>query len=244
MNHQQKIDNSIKLLREHEPPEGYHLAFSGGKDSICILKLAKMSGVKFTAYFYMTTLDPPEILQFIRKYYSDIIWLRPKKSFFKLIEENGLPTRQKRFCCKYLKECHGLCEQVVTGIRKDESTKRAKRSVIEQKFHAPLWSFINPIFDWDEKDVWDFIKENKLIFSELYTSCNTRIGCIFCPMKGSKGMRRDDEDYPKFKRAIIKAIRKRMDTGLMKSLNSAEEWFEWWISGMSLKSFKEKKNQT
>ena len=81
------IEHSINLLKANEPKEGYHLAFSGGKDSICILQLAKMAGVKYKAYFYMTTLDPPEILKFIKTYYPEVIWLRPQTSMFKLIEK-------------------------------------------------------------------------------------------------------------------------------------------------------------
>ena len=31
-----KVELAIMRLREFEPPEGYYLAFSGGKDSQCI----------------------------------------------------------------------------------------------------------------------------------------------------------------------------------------------------------------
>ena len=39
-----KVQQAIDLLREHEPPEGYYLCFSGGKDSVVILSLAKQGG--------------------------------------------------------------------------------------------------------------------------------------------------------------------------------------------------------
>lgn len=55
----QKIETSIKRLRSFEPPEGYFLAFSGGKDSQCIYHLAKMAGVKFDAHYNVTSVDPP-----------------------------------------------------------------------------------------------------------------------------------------------------------------------------------------
>ena len=35
-----KVQIAIERLRAFEPPEGYYLAFSGGKDSQCIYHLA------------------------------------------------------------------------------------------------------------------------------------------------------------------------------------------------------------
>ena len=66
------VDAAITHLRSYEPPEGYWLAFSGGKDSCVILALAKMAGVKFHAYYSLTTLDPPELVLFIKQYYPEV----------------------------------------------------------------------------------------------------------------------------------------------------------------------------
>ena len=86
-----KISESINLLRKMEKialkysPDGFHVAFSGGKDSQVIYELCKMAGVKFKAYFYKTSVDPPELLKFIRSDYPDVIWLKPEKTMFQLI---------------------------------------------------------------------------------------------------------------------------------------------------------------
>ncbi|HQE50243.1 MAG TPA: hypothetical protein PKV93_12945 [Fervidobacterium sp.] len=50
-----KIERALNLLQKYEPPEGYFLAFSGGKDSITIYRLAQLAGVKFEAHFHVTT---------------------------------------------------------------------------------------------------------------------------------------------------------------------------------------------
>lgn len=55
------IQESIDFLRQHEPPEGYYVGFSGGKDSITTLELCRMSGVKYHAYYSCTRIDPPEM---------------------------------------------------------------------------------------------------------------------------------------------------------------------------------------
>ena len=68
-----KIKRSIHAMQTFEvkalqmSPEGYYLCFSGGKDSQVIYALAKMAGVKFQAYYNITTVDQPELVHFIRK---------------------------------------------------------------------------------------------------------------------------------------------------------------------------------
>jgi len=243
MNLQGKIEQSIKCLRKHEPEKGYHLAFSGGKDSICIYRLAQMAGVNFRAYFCMTTVDPPDVLRFIKTFYPAVTFLRPKKSMFQLIESRGIPIRFKRFCCEALKEYAGSGNLVVTGIRAQESTKRKARKVYELDYKDKTKTFLHPILDWTEQEVWRFIKEEKLVFPDLYLGCQTRVGCIGCPMSPRR-MRKDFELYPRFRYAYKKAIQKYMDKGKMTYFEDAEEAIQWWMSGESVKTFKALKNQT
>ena len=96
-----KVQYSINLIQKAEPlalnmhPDGFHLAFSGGKDSQVLYELAKMSGVKFQSYFYKTSVDHPELLKFIKENYPDVIWIKPQKTMFQLIlEKKYLPMRQ------------------------------------------------------------------------------------------------------------------------------------------------------
>ena len=102
-----KVQIAIQRLKEFEPEEGYYLAFSGGKDSITIKRLADMSGVRHDAHYSVTTIDPPELVYFIRKEYPDVIWERPNEPFIKRVSYNGLPTRQRRWCCHEYKENGG-----------------------------------------------------------------------------------------------------------------------------------------
>ena len=67
-----KVAEAIQLLREHEPPEGYYLCFSGGKDSVVIYDLAVKAGVKFDAHHNVTTVEPPELMKFIRDHYPNV----------------------------------------------------------------------------------------------------------------------------------------------------------------------------
>ena len=71
---------AIDLLLDHCPLEGYYVAFSGGKDSTVILDLVKRSGCKFDAHYSVTTVDPPELVQFIKREHPEVAFERPKKT--------------------------------------------------------------------------------------------------------------------------------------------------------------------
>lgn len=126
-----KLDITIQRLESFEPPEGYFIAFSGGKDSQCIYHLAQMAGVKFDAHYHVTSVDPPELIYFIRKHYPDVIFDIPhdengkRVSMWSLIPTKGMaPTRIARYCCAELKEPNGVGRVTVTGVRWAESARR------------------------------------------------------------------------------------------------------------------------
>ena len=80
-----KIDYAISLIREYEPPEGYYLGFSGGKDSQVLYDITLKSGVKFDAHYCVSPIDPPDIFKFIRANYPDVIWDFNAKGFWKQV---------------------------------------------------------------------------------------------------------------------------------------------------------------
>ena len=132
MSLEDKIAYSIELIRRGErlalalnPQDGYFVGFSGGKDSQALLQLVKMAGVRYKAYYSVTTNDPPPNVYFIRQHYPDVVFLHPKQNFFKLVEKKGLPIMIHRFCCAILKEGAGAGNAILTGVRADESRKRA-----------------------------------------------------------------------------------------------------------------------
>ena len=98
------IQKAEKLALEYSN-DGFHLAFSGGKDSQVLYHLAVMAGVKFKAHMQITTIDPPKLLKFIRKNYPNVAFHRPEINFYQLIKKKKmLPLMNVRYCCQYLKE--------------------------------------------------------------------------------------------------------------------------------------------
>jgi phosphoadenosine phosphosulfate reductase len=246
---------------------GFHLAFSGGKDSQVIYELCKMAGVKFRPVMQVTTLDPPEVMRFIRKNYPDVIMERPEKSFYKLIlKKKSLPLRQTRWCCYYLKEQAGGGTVTIIGIRKAESNKRAKRNELElsnKTYSNTLDQFnidnenqilciggkdkilLSPIINWTNADVWNFIRDHKIEYCRLYDEGYHRIGCIFCPMSNVRSKRKDRIRYPGVERTIKKSIKSLCENNNYGSdLDcNVDDIFSWWISNDSIDVFKAKKLQ-
>ena len=82
-----KVADSIKILKEFEPKEGYTVADSFGKDSCCIVELCIMSGVKCNYVHSLTTIDYPELVRFGKKHHKETQILRPKRSFLHEMDE-------------------------------------------------------------------------------------------------------------------------------------------------------------
>lgn len=229
-----RIRTAIDRIKFHEPDDGYYLAFSGGKDSIVLKKLVIMSGVKYDIHFNLTTVDPPELIKYIKEYHPDVQIHRPELSMWQLIVKKRIPpTRLIRYCCEKLKETGGHDRRILTGIRWQESYKRKKRRMVEVCFKDKTRTFVNPIIDWSEDDIWSFIKYFKMDYCTLYDEGFKRIGCVLCPMSGKKGMLIDAARWPKiaesYKRAFSRCIEKRKADGLATDWNTREELYTWWI---------------
>lgn len=237
-----KIDIAIARLKEFEPPEGYYLAFSGGKDSQCIYHLAVISDVKFDAHFNLTTVDPPEVIKFTKINYPDVKFEKPSQTMWQLIPKTLIPpTRVFRYCCTVLKERGGKGRIVMTGIRRKESTRRSKRKLFETCYKNKIKHFLNPIIDWSTKEVWEFIKSQNLKYCSLYDEGYKRIGCIMCPMAGKKGMLRDAKRFPRYYQRYLKAFETMIENRNYKNKETewqtAEEVMHWWIYGKENKPY-------
>ena len=239
----EKIKYSIEFLKKYEStalktnPDGYYVAFSGGKDSQVIYELCKIAGVKFKAHFNCTTVDPKEVLRFIHEKYPDVIWHRPEKSMFRLIVENkGLPLRHQRYCCRLIKEIHGVKSVVITGVRKAESRNRKNhKEIVHQCIKGEDKIMLALILEWTTKEVWEFVRNQIGYWCVLYDMGFNRIGCVACPNAYYKTKLKELSISPRFEYAYKKAIRKCMDNGSYEQFEDENEVFDWWIKGKSMK---------
>jgi len=233
------VAKAVGLLREHEPTEGYSGAFSGGKDSVVIKELARMAGVSVKWVYNVTTIDPPELVAFIREHHADVQFDYPPEPFFARMGKYGFPTRLNRWCCAYYKErpIDGKC---LFGIRAEESPRRAKQWTSEE---VPRNGGIAicPILYWAADEVWDFIRAHDVPYCSLYDEGFARLGCVGCPMAGKQRLRQF-ERWPQFERAYRSAfarlLKRKRSIGAKgrtwQVFNNGDELFEWWLSDKPL----------
>ena len=229
----QKIKDGIKLLQDNQPKGNYHLAFSGGKDSIVILHLAKMAGIRYRAH-YQQSMEPPDVVQFIIKEYPEVERHPPEKTMYQLIVENGIPPmRNRRYCCRYMKERGGRGEVCITGVRWCESRNRKDYEPVSY-CDTQDKTFVCPILSWSDKEVWGFIDAYHLKYPEIYKKGFSRVGCILCPNNRVSEKRLYIQLYPRVVKAYIHALDKMIKTwgerGCPRSWKTGQECFDWWIN--------------
>jgi len=173
------------------------------------------------------------------------------------IVKYGLPTQMVRWCCGKLKEFGGVGRYVITGVRWAESPKRKKRGFHEvstvnikdkiiinndnemkrrlNEMCVPKQKFIlNPIIDWTDIEVWEFLKKYNVPVNPLYSKGYKRIGCIGCPMIRTQKIK-ELNNNPKYKNAYFKAVQKYFDHRKERNMSnegvmeSPEKYFEWWL---------------
>lgn len=229
-----KVQIALERLKKYEPPEGYCVCFSGGKDSVVTLDLVKRSGVKFSAHYSVMTVEPPQLLQFIREKYPEVEMIPPKKSMFDLIIKHGMPPMRKfRYCTFEMKMDKGAGKVKVDGVRAEESRRRAKRKIFENDSKNG-GAFLHVIHEWKSRDVWQYIRENKIPYCALYDEGFERLGCILCPCSTPRKILQDLRTFPeiveKYRRACIAAFDKRISAGKKyKNWKNGADMFRSWI---------------
>ena len=276
-----KVDMAIRRLQAFCPPEGYYVAFSGGKDSQCVYHLCKMAGVKFDAHYNVTSVDPPELIRFIRQNYPDVHWDFPRDRDGKVVTMWNLiprkrmpPTRLARYCCEWFKESSGQGRITVTGVRWAESAGRAANQGVAVFFGKPKRTektaqefdadyklnkrgnvilnddndearrmvehcyrtqktLVNPIVDWEEEDVWEFLNGNGIRHCKLYDEGYKRLGCIGCPMNPAAAA--DLAKYPVYRKNYIKAFDRMIANNKANGIKMQANWrdgegvMRWWL---------------
>jgi phosphoadenosine phosphosulfate reductase len=175
-----------------------------------------------------------------------------------IVKECTPPTRIMRYCCRHLKEKYFEGRHIMTGIRWCESTTRKSRGLHETlqknkekrvvyfdendddrkltdvcRLHNRIAT--NPIIDWTDTEVWEYIRDNKLKINPLYSMGYRRVGCVGCPMSG-KSVFKEFRDFPKYKDAYVKAFDKMLENRKARGLSVNEQWkdgesvFNWWTN--------------
>ena len=119
----------------------------------------------------------------IRVFYPDSAALE------ELVAEHGINlfrnnTEQRKMCC-YVRKIAPLKRALapysawICGLRRSQSVTRETIEVVDWDAANQLIKF-NPLVNWNEYDVWDYIKENNVPYNKLHDSGFPSIGCSCC----------------------------------------------------------------
>ena len=110
------------------------------------------------------------------------------------------------------------------------------RRFVEQCYRTTI-TMINPILDWTDNDVWEFLKHYGCEANPLYKCGKRRVGCIGCPMQSSKRRIEEFERYPKYKNLYIKTFDRMLKAHSNKEYRydwkSGIDVFDWWTGSDS-----------
>lgn len=233
--------------RHHKKLDIFHVAFSGGKDSIVLLELVKKALPRsgFVVVFGDTGMEFPDTYDVITKteeqcradeieFYRATSHLKPEESW-RLF---GPPSRVLRWCCSVhksapqtlkLREILGKNDYVgmdFVGVRAHESAMRADYDYENYGKKQKGQYSHNSILEWTSAEVWLYIYANGLVINETYKKGNSRAGCLFCPMGGGKADSFRNFCYPAEIQKYTDIIREIIDDKNIESYITNGGWIE------------------
>lgn len=204
---QATIKRIYNYWRKKKNLDCFHVAFSGGKDSIVLLDLVKHALPKssFIVIFGDTRMEFPDTYKIVDEvekicanegieFYRAASKMLPEESW-KLF---GPPATVLRWCCSVhksapqtlkIREILGKSDFIgadFVGVRAQESVKRSGYEVENiGKKQRGQYSH-NSILEWSSAEIWLYIFMHNLPINDCYKKGSSRAGCLMCPMAGNK----------------------------------------------------------
>jgi len=188
---EEKVEISLLIIKYAiEKYARIFAACSFGKDSRVIVDLGmqvkpdlKFIGID-TGYEFKETLSFAE--QLLEETKMNFQWAKPSEKDRENIkkEYGGSFIKDSQYkCCAMkvpaIKPFLKTHDAWISGLRRDEAESRKNTKIIEEGKIIK----INPIAFWTKDDVWQYIKENNLIYHPLYNQGYSSLGCKPCTSK-------------------------------------------------------------
>jgi len=193
---QSKTDASIALLQQAVDSYAEKLVFacSFGAEDVAMIDLIS----KHAPSIQVVTLDTGRLPQATHnvmdacreKYALELkVYCPDAAEVEAMVCESGLnlfyQSVEKRKQCCAIRKIHPLKralsgkEAWITGLRREQADSRQDMAAVEDDAHFGMKKF-NPLIEWTEADVWDYIRSNDVPYNALHDQHYPSIGCEPC----------------------------------------------------------------
>ncbi len=111
-----------------------------------------------------------------------------KVEVFDALSPDGVPWTADRCCSEQkvaaLNSALDGLDGWITGMRREQAPTRTEVPKLSHDEARGVWK-ANPIADWSEQQVWDYIAEHDLPYNKLHDQGYASIGCAPCTQPGS-----------------------------------------------------------
>jgi phosphoadenosine phosphosulfate reductase len=175
---------------------GIALASSFGAEDVVIIDMMwSIKGKKFKVFTLDTgrlNQETYDLIEQIKERYEiEIIFLFPNKDEVEaMLKENGpnlmyKSVENRKYCCQ-VRKVEPLGRALlglncwITGLRREQSISRSDIKKIEIDVTNNYILKLNPLADWTNEQVWEYIKDNEVPYNKLHDLGYPSIGCEPC----------------------------------------------------------------
>jgi len=193
---QARVDHTLVLLRQiaqkHTPAV---FANSFGAEDMVLTDLIARENIGIEIFSLDTGRLPAETYELMQKTaetYPAVpirVYFPRAESVEKYVNEQGInafyqSVELRKECCR-IRKMEPLARALtgktawVTGLRRSQSTTRTDATEQEWDEANGLAKF-NPLLEWSEQDVWDYIRAREIPYNALHDRHYPSIGCAPC----------------------------------------------------------------
>jgi phosphoadenosine phosphosulfate reductase len=192
---------AVSRLQEAAALQPAAFSTSFGAEDMVVLDLIRRHVLPIRIFTLDTGRLPEETYRLLHKVeqrYGHCVetWFPDAPAVQRLVARDGIngfydSVDRRKACCTVRKleplaRALAGCAAWVTGLRAEQSVTRKALAVREWDDERALTKF-NPLADWSEDDVWDYLREHNVPYNELHDRRYPSIGCAPCTRAISAG---------------------------------------------------------